>query len=592
MQSIHHLRRLLAERIKNTDHGLQSSVNCQIQMRILRRKRIHSVLFRRIHAALLVLKDKMIASDHRTLAADLAGNAVRHHIFYLCMHLLMPDAALLCFRHHRIRNGMRKMLFQAGCDLQCLFLTLAVEGFNMNHRRCRMRQSSCFVENNRIRLCHSLQKLAALDGNVIGSRLTDCGQNRKRHGELQCAGKIYHQRSHCPRDISRQEIDEHRQSERIRNQRIRQVKGPRLRGGFQLLRLLDHVDDLVVFSRAGLLRDLDDALTFLDHGSGIDIAALRLHNRHRFSGHGSLVDAHLAFHNNTVQRNHIRRTDADAVADLHILDGNQHILPVRGLHPYFVDLQGHGPCKIPDGFLVRPLFQQISDVQKPHDGRGRVKISHQHGCRNGRGIQHRNLKFSLKKTLNSSCNKFYAPERGPGDLNRQRQKKLPKIPSRDGHRELFLILMIEGPSGFLRNKRDGRRILVRKSTESLQELPPVLFCFLIGDARIPRLIVYLRILHKSKALQVILQDIRLIHRHTIPTHVNAHGVSRFMTNYIFHILSAPYLFCLLFFLPGFLLRLVLRDEGLCVLDRLLLILGIALLIDICGIRPDVLAVLL
>ena len=117
-------------------------------------------------------------------------------------------------------------------------------------------------------------------------------------------------------------------------------------GGFQLLRLLDHTDNLIIFSTASSLRHLDDALAFLHDGSCIDIAARALYNRHGFPSHGCLIDGCLSGFYPSIQWNDVRCTDDNRIPRLYLLYRHEYILARISSQPDLVHLQGHGTRQI------------------------------------------------------------------------------------------------------------------------------------------------------------------------------------------------------------------------------------------------------
>ncbi len=396
MQLINDALRLLAERIKDAEHRLQSAVNGHVKLRILARQRSETLLLLCRKRRALVLEDEVVAADDGLLAVHQTGNAVGYHVLHLGMHLRMLDASLLGLMHHRVCDGMREMLLQAGSQLQCLRLVYAVEGLDPHHLRCRMGQRTGLIKDNGIGLGHGLQELAALYGNVGLAGFSDRRQHRQRHGQLQGTGEIHHQEGNRPGHVPRQEIGERRARQGIGHQAVRQMKGLGLRVGLQLLGILDHPHDLVVLAGAGSLADEDHALALLHNGAGINITALRLHHRHGFTGHGGLVHTHLTGNHHTVQRDNVGGPHNDAVPGLYGAHVHEHILALS-LEPYLIHLQRHGTGQIADRLLVGPLLQDLADVQQEHDGGRRCEVTSQHGGQNCRGIQHRHLDPSVQQ---------------------------------------------------------------------------------------------------------------------------------------------------------------------------------------------------
>ena len=153
-------------------------------MRILLRKFLKKLLFILRHLCILILKYEMMAADDDLPALQCRINAVGDNIFYLWMKLLMNQITFYCLIDNRLCHGMRKMLFQTGCDPEKLIGWLSVKGNHVHYGRLRLCQCSGFVKYYRICLCHCLQKFSALNRNIICTCLADRWQYSQRHGKL------------------------------------------------------------------------------------------------------------------------------------------------------------------------------------------------------------------------------------------------------------------------------------------------------------------------------------------------------------------------------------------------------------------------
>ena len=136
---------------------------------------------------------------------------------------------------------------------------------------------------------------------------------------------------------------------------------------FQLLRLLDHGNDLVIAAGTTYRLYADGDLTFLHNSACIGNAALFLAYRYRLTGKRSLVDHSLSICNTSVKRNYGTHTYNNLISRLD-LSGLYQDLLILSLQPYPANIQGHGSCKITYGFLMCPLFQDLSDPKQEHDG--------------------------------------------------------------------------------------------------------------------------------------------------------------------------------------------------------------------------------
>ena len=281
----------------------------------------------------------MIASDDGLLSGlrDRTGDTMRDHIFYLRMHLAMRDAFLFRLPNDSICNRVRIMLLEAGRDLQGLLRLPGPEAFDPDNLRCRMRERTGLIKDDRIRLRHSLQEFPALHRHVMSTGVADRGKHREWHRQFQRTRKVHHQEGQRAGNITRQKIGDHCTCKAPWHQLIRKMKGLRLGRRFQLLGILDHRDDLIVATIALCLRHTDDAASLLDDSTGIDRCVLCLHNRHGFSGHRGLIHRHLTGYHDTIEWDHIGRSHDDLIPGLKLPDGYQYIR-VTGMHPDTIDL--------------------------------------------------------------------------------------------------------------------------------------------------------------------------------------------------------------------------------------------------------------
>ena len=154
-------------------------------MRILLRQMTELLFHSFRNDTVLILKYEVITSNNRFFAIDRCRNTVCNDIFYFGVHLLVIQIFLSCRVYYGFCHGMRKMLFQAGCDAQKLIRALCfAEGYHLCYGRLRFCQCSGLIENDRIRFRHSLQEFTALYGDLVLVCLADCRENGNRHGKF------------------------------------------------------------------------------------------------------------------------------------------------------------------------------------------------------------------------------------------------------------------------------------------------------------------------------------------------------------------------------------------------------------------------
>ena len=127
------------------------------------------------------------------------------------------------------------MLLQTGGQPQHLRLILAIEGDDLGHPGAGVGKGASLVKDDGIRICYRLQEFAALDGDMLPSRLPHGGEHSQGHGQLQGAGEVHHQHRQGPGHVSGEGQTQQAPGEGVGNQLIRQTGRLRLGGGLHLL---------------------------------------------------------------------------------------------------------------------------------------------------------------------------------------------------------------------------------------------------------------------------------------------------------------------------------------------------------------------
>ena len=71
---------------------------------------------------------------------------------------------------------------------------------------------------------------------------------------------------------------------------------------------------------------------------------------------------------------------------MNIADGYQNLLFIR-FPPYVFHIQSHGPRKIGNGLLVRPILQNFAKLEHEHNGCRRVEVATQQRDGNRGSVQ-------------------------------------------------------------------------------------------------------------------------------------------------------------------------------------------------------------
>ena len=209
---------------------------------------------------------------------------------------------------------------------------------------------------------------------MIFSGFSHSRENRYRHGKLQGAGEIHHQKGKGLRYIPCKEIRQRRTAQTIGYKLICQVRSLVFRRALQLLGLFNHFYDSVVSSGSCRLLHTDMALPFFYNRTGIGITSCCLPNRNGFSRHRSLVYHGFTGINLSIQGNHISRTNNNFRSYFHFMERKKYLFSLHD-GPDFVHIQCHRSGKVIYRLLMRPFFQRLTNPEKEHDGRSCTVIA-------------------------------------------------------------------------------------------------------------------------------------------------------------------------------------------------------------------------
>ena len=125
-------------------------------MGILLRQALEQFLRTLRKGSSLILKYKMIASNHGFPAVDRGGNTMCHHILHLGMHFLMIQTFFPGCLNNRFCHGMWEMLLHAGCNPKKLIRAVPVKGNHFCHGRLCLGQCAGLIKDDCISLSHCL----------------------------------------------------------------------------------------------------------------------------------------------------------------------------------------------------------------------------------------------------------------------------------------------------------------------------------------------------------------------------------------------------------------------------------------------------
>ena len=285
-----------------------------------------------------------------------------YDIFHLAVHFLMFQVLFPGCPYDGIGHGMGKVFFHTGRDPEHLCGIMAAERNHPGHCGTGIGQGTGLVKDDGIRGGDLLQEFAALDGDLIETGFPHGGKYAQRHGEFESTGEIHHEDGNGPCQISGQKPGQDAAAQAPGDQGIRQARSPCFRIGFELLRILDHADDLIIFAAARGLCDFQDAVSFFYYGTGIDSHAGRLGSRHGLACQRGLAYHDVPLFQDTVQRNDVTGIDLDQIPLQDLCQGNQDRSFALPVEPDLVHIQGHASCQVIHGFLMGPLVQIVAQL--------------------------------------------------------------------------------------------------------------------------------------------------------------------------------------------------------------------------------------
>ena len=385
-QRFQHGPRLCPRGVGDAEHRGQLAAHRQVQVGIFGRQSVELFPLPFGNAAALILEDEVGAADAHLLALHRAGDAVGHQILHLGVALGMVEAAAFGLGHHGAGHRMGEVLLQTGSQPQHLGLVVPAEGHHLRHPGAGVGQGAGLVKDDGVGPGRRLEEFAALDGDMVPPGLPHGREDGQRHGQLERAGKVHHQHRQRPADIAGQRQGQQAAREGGGHQPVGKAGGAGLGGRLHLLRLLDHLDDLVVAALAGALADLHHAPPLLDDGAGVDRAAGALGHRQPLAGEGGLVDHGLALGHHAVQRDDAPGLHHHPVARLYLPDGRQY-LAARRLQPDAVHVQRQALGQVGHRLFAGPVLQQLAYLQKEHHRPGGAEVPPADRQPDGQGVQ-------------------------------------------------------------------------------------------------------------------------------------------------------------------------------------------------------------
>ena len=180
---------------------------------------------------------------------------------------------------------------------------------------------------------------------------------------------------------------------------------------------------------------------------------------------------------------------------------------------------------------MRPLLQQLAQLQKEHDGTGRIKVAPEHGDTDGHAVQQFHRHLPPPDTAQSPADIRQAAPRGIDRPQRGGQEELAQHAPAGHADQFFLILPIQrtvGVNVFQRRDLRGPERKPADLADQLLSFPPV------TDDRAAGVVMDGDGGDVFLPLQPRLHLICLLHCHALDCQTDAHPSGVFMYNTEFH----------------------------------------------------------
>ena len=310
-----------------------------------------------------------------------------HDVLDLVVFFFVPDVFLLRLAHDRAGHGMRKMLLEAGHDLEDLPGIASLCGDDINNLRSGICERAGFVEDKRVGLVEGFQISAALDDDAVGRTLAHGRQNGERCGKLQCAGVVNQQDGSCPAQVAGDEENNAGEGEREGDGHISKAFCFPLDAGFELFGLLDEADNLPDARLVAHAADADDNPAFLYDGAREDGGPFRTLHGKRFTGHGRLVDHGDAVFHDAVHGDCAAVAHDNEVAFGNLAEGHADFSSVVLQLPDIVHIESKALSKAFHGVPPGPVRERIAESKQEREHRDCTEVPHTQGSQNSRRVE-------------------------------------------------------------------------------------------------------------------------------------------------------------------------------------------------------------
>ena len=180
---------------------------------------------------------------------------------------------------------------------------------------------------------------------------------------------------------------------------------------------------------------------------------------------------------------------------------------------------------------MRPLLEQLADIQQEHNRTCSGEVTACHRNTDGQRIQQLDLQFTVNQALEAATKERQRQPNRAGNLQRRRQEQRAGKLGDDLADQLFLILAVERTAAVGRRQRRDRRCSIVKLRNRADD---ILTAADVADNGTAGALVHGCVQYARLRLQIRLQQVGLLERHAVLLHAHADTTAAFMFNICFH----------------------------------------------------------
>ena len=237
--------RFVSRRIANAKHTRKVPANGKVNHGCGSGEFVNTLLFRVADGNVLILDNKMFATDDGTFPVQSGRNSMRHDVLNVGVLFFVIDFPVESPAHNGTSHAVREMLLDTGRDAKHLLFATAFKGNDTFELRFCFGESPRLVENDGVSQGEFFKIFAALYGHVAVGRFAECRNHRNRSGKLDGARIVHHQNRDGLGDVARKQEREPESDKAERHNSVGQAFGAALDRSLQVFGAVDEFDDFL-----------------------------------------------------------------------------------------------------------------------------------------------------------------------------------------------------------------------------------------------------------------------------------------------------------------------------------------------------------